>query len=220
MKIFLTFVSAIALATAESPTQGGYSGGGGSFPAGGSFNFGNGGYTTGFGASGGDSFGAGAGGYSGPAAGAGGFNGAGGAEQAQGPQVFKYVSVHSAPEDPEDQATKQVRVPGGGNKHVNIIFVKSPSNGADQKTEIVLPEQDEQKSLVYVLVQKTDVAANLKIQRPQPTKPSKPEVYFIRYKNAAQEQAGANGAGAVGVGGDFRGTSGPANVPSAAYGAP
>ncbi|ODN03273.1 hypothetical protein Ocin01_03381 [Orchesella cincta] len=177
MKIFLS----LPLLLPRQKPLGGYSGGGssGSFPAGGSFNFGNGGYTTGFSgaSSGGDSF---------------------------------------VP-DPEDQATKTVRVPGGGNKHVNIIFVKSPSNGADQKTEIVLPEQDEQKNLVYVLVQKTDVAANLRIQKPAPTKPAKPEVYFIKYA-APQQQAGGNAAG--GPGGDFRAPSGPANVPSAAYGAP
>ncbi len=167
-------MSTFAIVVAESiPGQGGYSSGGGAF------NFGSGGYTTG-GTGGGSSAGfsaPAAGASSGYAGGAGAASGQGaeGAAQ-QGPQVFRYVSVHSAPADPDDEAVKTVRVPGGNNKHVNIIFVKAPSNGADQKTEIVLPEQDEQKNLVYVLVKKTDSTANLKIKRPQPTKPTQPEV--------------------------------------------
>lgn len=174
-------MSTFAIVVAESiPGQGGYSSGGGAF------NFGSGGYTTG-GSGGGSSAG-----FSAPAPGASsGYAGGsasgqgteGGAQQ--GPQVFRYVSVHSAPADPDDEAVKTIRVPGGNNKHVNIIFVKAPSNGADQKTEIVLPEQDEQKNLVYVLVKKVDAAANLKIKKPQTTKPPQPEVrgHGIYYLN-------------------------------------
>jgi len=222
MKLFLIVVSTFAFASAESPTgQGGYSLGSFS-PVGGSFNFGNGGYSTGFNG-GANSFSAG--GYSsGPSDGQGGAGAPAGDSAKQGPQVFKYVSVHAAPEDPEDHATKSVRVPGGSNKHVNIIFVKAPSNGADQKTEVVLPEQDEHKSLVYVLVKKTDSAANLQIRQPQPTTPPKPEVYFIRYKNQPSQGAEANNGQGQPIPVDFSKNITPAGgsngSPSPAYGVP
>jgi hypothetical protein len=45
-----------------------------------------------------------------------------------------------------------------------------------------LPAPDEQKTLIYVLVKKPDEVPEIHIPTPAPTKPSKPEVYFIRYK--------------------------------------
>lgn len=45
-------------------------------------------------------------------------------EADQGPQTFKYVSIHTAPASGDDEAVRTVKVPGGNNKHVNIIFVK------------------------------------------------------------------------------------------------
>ncbi len=55
----------------------------------------------------------------------------------------------------------------GGDKHVNIIFVKTPSSSSSQQTEVILPEQDEHKNLVYVLLKKAEAANDIKIRRPQ-----------------------------------------------------
>lgn len=46
---------------------------------------------------------------------------------------------------PVDSQSKVIRVPGGQDKHVNIIFVKAPSSSSQSQTEVILPEQDQQK---------------------------------------------------------------------------
>jgi len=119
----------------------------------------------------------------------------------------RYVSVHVAPDEPEDNQNRVIRVPGSEDKHVNIIFVKAPSHSFSQQTEVILPEQPEQKTVVYVLVKRPDTNADVKIRAPAPTKPSKPEVFFIRYKNnrGTAQQGGAGGVGAVGGGADVDG---------------
>ncbi|CAL8126890.1 unnamed protein product [Orchesella dallaii] len=107
-------------------------------------------------------------------------------------QTFKHVYVHVAPDEPEDRQARTIRVPGG-DKHVNIIFVKTPSSSSSQQTEVVLPEQDEHKNLVYVLLKKGEASSDIKIRRPQAQRPQKPEVYFIRYKGQEQQQQQQNG---------------------------
>lgn len=44
--------------------------------------------------------------------------------------------------------------------------------------------QNEEKTLVYVLVKKPDPQPDFEPPTSAPTQPSKPEVYFIRYKAA------------------------------------
>lgn len=34
--------------------------------------------------------------------------------------------MHAAPDEGVDSQSRVIRVPGGGDKHVNIIFVKTP----------------------------------------------------------------------------------------------
>lgn len=104
--------------------------------------------------------------------------------------VHKHISIHVPPDELEsddDQSAVTVirpKVPGP-EKHVNIIFVKAPSSKArKQKTEVILPETPEQKTIVYVLVKRPDPVndGSIRISGPAPTKPPKPQVYFIRYK--------------------------------------
>jgi hypothetical protein len=106
------------------------------------------------------------------------------------------VYVHSAPDEPATRENKVIRVPGG-DKHVNIIFVKTPSQDSASQTEVILPEQDEHKNLVYVLLKKGESQSDVKIRRPAPARQQKPEVYFIRYGNQ-QGQAGGQGGQAGG----------------------
>jgi len=120
------------------------------------------------------------------------------------PQVFRHVYVHTAPDEPEDRQARTIKVPGG-DKHVNIIFVKTPSSSSSQQTEVILPEQDEHKNLVYVLLKKGDNTADIKVRKPAARGPQKPEVYFIRY--------GAQGGGQGYSGGSSSG-SGIAHAPS------
>lgn len=97
--------------------------------------------------------------------------------------------------------------------------------------------QNEEKTLVYVLVKKPDDQQDIVIPTPAPTQPSKPEVYFIKYKT--QKDGGSGGgsggydSGSGGIGGgsggggsggyDLGGGSGGGSgggAPSTNYGPP
>jgi len=118
------------------------------------------------------------------------------------PQVFRHVYVHTAPDEPEDRQARTIRVPGG-DKHVNIIFVKTPSSSSSQQTEVILPEQDEHKNLVYVLLKKGSNSADIKVRRPAARGPQKPEVYFIRYAGQGGQAGYGGGDSGPSVGGNF-----------------
>jgi uncharacterized membrane protein YgcG len=131
------------------------------------------------------------------------------------------VYVHAAPDEPVDSQARVIRVPGGQDKHVNIIFVKAPSSSSQQQTEVILPEQNEQKTLVYVLLKKGEANSDIRVRAPAARGPTKPEVYFIRYANggAGGGAGGAGGAGGLGGGSSSGGYSSGGSVGSA-YGAP
>jgi hypothetical protein len=104
------------------------------------------------------------------------------------------VYVHSAPDEPASVENKVIRVPGG-DKHVNIIFVKTPSQDSSSQTEVILPEQNEHKNLAYVLLKKGEAQNHVKIRRPSAPRQQKPEVYFIRYGNQPRQAGGQAGNG-------------------------
>ncbi|CAL8126900.1 unnamed protein product [Orchesella dallaii] len=105
-------------------------------------------------------------------------------------KVFRHVFVHSAPNDePQKQEIRRIRGPGGDEKHVNVIFVKAPAPAAPDQQVVDVQNDGGRKTLVYVLLKKAADAPDVKFSGPAPTKPSKPEVYFIRYKDPAQKEA-------------------------------
>jgi hypothetical protein len=124
------------------------------------------------------------------------------------------VYVHTAPDEPVDTQARTIRVPGG-DKHVNIIFVKTPSSSSQQQTEVILPEQDEQKNLVYVLLKKSEASSDIKIRRPAPARQQKPDVYFIRYKDGEQQQQQQQQSGGYGA---PVAAPAPVRTPSTQYG--
>jgi hypothetical protein len=94
------------------------------------------------------------------------------------------VFVHVAPnEPPEPKPVRPYRPQPQPEKHYSIIFIKAPTPPPHEQQEIELPPLPEQKTLVYVLLRKPDPRPEVKINPAPPTKPTKPEVYFIRYKN-------------------------------------
>lgn len=113
----------------------------------------------------------------------------------QQPLIQKHVYVHVPPPDFEEVTAKPrpLKVPPR-EKHYKIIFVKVPSPRA--RPPVVIPTQPakEEKTLVYVLVKKPEAPAEIVLPTPVPTQPSKPEVYFIRYKSKE-----ASGVGRVNV---------------------
>lgn len=68
-------------------------------------------------------------------------------------------------------------------KHYKIVFIKAPAPPTPTVPNIPVQPLDEEKTLVYVLVKKPDDPPRLVIPTPASTLPSKPEVYFIRYKS-------------------------------------
>ncbi|XP_049543300.1 uncharacterized protein LOC125955961 [Anopheles darlingi] len=171
---------------------GGYSSGGYSSGAGASFGGSAGGFGgSSFSSSGGSSFGGGVSSFGG-----GGFGG-GGSQQAI---IQKHIYVHVPPPEPEEVRIQRPIQLAAPQKHYKIIFIKAPSAPAYQAPQIPLQPQNEEKTLVYVLVKKPDEQQDIVIPTPAPTQPSKPEVYFIKYKT---QKESIGGGGAIGGGASF-----------------
>ncbi|XP_014228231.1 repetitive proline-rich cell wall protein [Trichogramma pretiosum] len=115
-------------------------------------------------------------------------------QPAQQPVIHKHVYVHvPPPEAPEYKAPKYVAPAPPPQKHYKIVFIKAPTPPTPTAPAIpALPQPDEEKTLIYVLVKKPEEAPEIQLPTQAPTQPSKPEVYFIRYKTQ-KEQSGAYG---------------------------
>ena len=100
------------------------------------------------------------------------------------PVIHKHVYVHvPPPEAPEYKAPKYVAPAPPPQKHYKIVFIKAPTPPTPTAPSLpALPPQDEEKTLIYVLVKKPEEAPEIVLPTQAPTQPSKPEVYFIRYK--------------------------------------
>lgn len=103
-----------------------------------------------------------------------------------GSLIQKHIYVHVPPPEPEEHVAQRLPQFRPAQKHYKIVFIKAPTPPTPTAANIQLPGQDEQKTLIYVLVKKPDEAEALNIQQPAPTQPSKPEVYFIKYKTQKQ----------------------------------
>lgn len=97
-------------------------------------------------------------------------------------QITKNIYVHLPPDDPEDFQPPQVLEPTPAKKHYKLIFIKAPEPPKPTVPIIPVQPQDEHKTLVYVLVKKPDSQPQIVLPTPETTTPSKPEVYFIKYK--------------------------------------
>lgn len=102
----------------------------------------------------------------------------------QPPVIHKHVYVHVPPPEPTYYAPKKpIAPPPPPQKHYKIVFIKAPTPPPPQVPDIPnIAPPPELKTLIYVLVKKPDEAPEITIPTPAPTQPSKPEVYFIRYK--------------------------------------
>ncbi|XP_012059589.1 PREDICTED: uncharacterized protein LOC105622784 [Atta cephalotes] len=103
-------------------------------------------------------------------------------------QIFRDVYVYGPSKDLE---APEVRGGAGGfagypsrpaQKHYKIVFIKAPTPPTPTAPVIPVQQQDEQKTLIYVLVKKPEEALEINLPTITPTQPSKPEVYFIKYK--------------------------------------
>ncbi|XP_065095109.1 uncharacterized protein LOC135716924 [Ochlerotatus camptorhynchus] len=104
-------------------------------------------------------------------------------------EVFKHVYVHIPPEDKEEYESPRVIQPvSHKQKHYKIIFIKAPSPPAPKSVVVPPQPSNEEKTIVYVLHQKPEHQQEVIVQKPEPTKQNKPEVFFIKYKNRKEEQ--------------------------------
>ncbi|KAG6457417.1 hypothetical protein O3G_MSEX010294 [Manduca sexta] len=131
----------------------------------------------------------------------------------QQPIVHKHVYVHVPPPDNELPAPRKPIYVPPPQKHYKIVFIKAPTPPTPTAPIIPVQPQNEEKTLVYVLVKKPEEQPEIVIPTPAPTQPSKPEVYFIRYKTQKQEGYPAAAPPAPEYGP-------PASAPSSEYGAP
>lgn len=112
--------------------------------------------------------------------------------QQQPTQVFKHFYVHAAPEEPEIIRPRAPIVLPAPQKHYKIIFVKAPSESRPPSLIAPIQPQNEEKTIVYVLVKKPDEQPDVVLPKIEQKPPSKPEVYFIKYKNKEDSQAVIN----------------------------
>lgn len=104
------------------------------------------------------------------------------------PIITKHFYVHAAPEEPEEsQGPKFVNI-GRKQKNYKIIFIKAPTYGFNSQV-IPIVQPNEEKTIVYVLSKKPSYNQDVSLPPVPVTEPSKPEVFFIKYKtdNEAQE---------------------------------
>ncbi|XP_066251153.1 uncharacterized protein [Euwallacea similis] len=114
--------------------------------------------------------------------------------------VQKHIYVHVPPPEPEDLQPQRIIPVAPAQKHYKIIFIKAPSPPTPTVPAIPVQQQNEEKTLVYVLVKKPEEAPELTIPAPVPTQPSKPEVYFIRYKTQKDHSGSLAGSSLGGAG--------------------
>lgn len=107
----------------------------------------------------------------------------------QGGKVYRYVSVHVPPPEPMLPSRPRPAQPAPKPEtHYQIVFIKAPEASPRERQEIQLPPPPQLKTLVYVLLKKPEMNDILKISQPPNIKPSKPEVFFIRYKGEKPPQ--------------------------------
>uniref|UniRef100_A0A182QHF7 DUF243 domain-containing protein n=1 Tax=Anopheles farauti TaxID=69004 RepID=A0A182QHF7_9DIPT len=114
--------------------------------------------------------------------------------------VQKHIYVHVPPPEPEQSFQQQIVAPGLRQKHYKIIFIKTPHVQPSAAQLALQQSQTEEKTIVYVLVKKPEPLGDISLPSPAVTKPSKPEVYFIKYKTNTEEAPlglGISSSGAV-----------------------
>ncbi|XP_076253872.1 tweedleE [Rhynchophorus ferrugineus] len=139
---------------------------------------------------------------------------------APAPIVQKHVYVHVPPPEKDIPKPRKPIEVAPAQKHYKIIFIKAPTPPTPTAPVIPVQPQNEEKTLVYVLVKKPEEAPEITIPTPAPTQPSKPEVYFIRYKTKKEEESGPYPPSGQPSNGSNGGNYPPSGPPSPKYGPP
>nr|NP_728017.1 TweedleY [Drosophila melanogaster]AAN09420.1 TweedleY [Drosophila melanogaster]AAT27277.1 RE02040p [Drosophila melanogaster] len=98
------------------------------------------------------------------------------------PIINKKFYLVSAPEDHSNDGKVKHLVLGRPQKNYRVVFIKAPAgDNANVKYSAEFAPQEE-KTVIYVLSKKDNDVDASDIATPAPTQPSKPEVFFIKYK--------------------------------------
>ncbi|XP_061398482.1 pupal cuticle protein 36-like [Musca vetustissima] len=106
----------------------------------------------------------------------------------EAPLVHKQFITVSAPEDNERLEMTKHLVIGRPQKNYRVVFIKAPSSSnANVKLSAEYAPQEE-KTVIYVLSKNDNNLEVSDIATPAPTVPSKPEIFFIKYKTEEEAQ--------------------------------
>lgn len=98
--------------------------------------------------------------------------------------------MHIPPPDAPEEFEGGLQRPVVNRKHYKIIFIKAPSVNIQQMSQFQQQGQQEEKTIVYVLVKKPELNTEIEAQRNNNNNKShKPEVYFIKYKAQKEQKA-------------------------------
>ncbi|XP_055852011.1 uncharacterized protein LOC129916205 [Episyrphus balteatus] len=104
------------------------------------------------------------------------------------PIVSKDIYVHVPPEEPEENYQVPQAPIQPPRKHYRIVFIKAPTQKINTASLRITQAPTEEKTIIYVLSKKQDpLDLEAVFKNVAPTQPSKPEVFFIKYKT--QEEA-------------------------------
>lgn len=104
----------------------------------------------------------------------------------QEPIIHKQFFTVAAPEEHENLERAKHLVIGRPQKNYRVVFIKAPSSSnANVKLSAEYAPKEE-KTVIYVLSKKDNQLEVNDIATPAPTVPSKPEVFFIKYKTDAE----------------------------------
>lgn len=104
-------------------------------------------------------------------------------------QVSKNLYFFSAPEEPEEPIRPRINVAQApAQKNYKIIFIKTPEFRQQSVVNVPVASQNEEKTLVYVLVKRPEEGPTVNVQASSAVKPSKPEVYFIKYRTRQEAE--------------------------------
>ncbi|XP_034663437.1 uncharacterized protein DDB_G0285291 [Drosophila subobscura] len=110
-------------------------------------------------------------------------------QQQQQHLVSKDIYVHVPPAEDSEEHYPQPALPiAPPRKHYRIVFIKAPTPSVSKAALRVQQAPVEEKTIIYVLTKKPDpLDLQTALEEVAPKQPSKPEVFFIKYKT--QEEA-------------------------------
>lgn len=98
------------------------------------------------------------------------------------PIITKNFYFEAAPEEPEETQGPRFVPIGRPQKNYKIIFIKTPSYGLNSQVIPIVPPNEE-KTIVYVLSKRPEFNQDIELPSVPVTEATKPEVFFIKYKN-------------------------------------